>query len=1046
MKTRNLIDSEKLLEKLGFDYVKFVTPAVSPQLARETFSDILPALASSENIRSRKLAEKHLYIHQKEAFDSLARGENLVLKAGTGSGKTEAWFLYTAAHRVKTLAVYPTLALSNDQVERLNDYCMSLGLKAVAIDALRKEELVRRSGARVVRNMVKEADLVITNPAYLLNELKRIGAGKPAFLRDFLGEVGLVVLDEFDFYGPRSIAILLGMAQILHEYVNPRFQLVIMTATIADPTEAAQILTEINGRKTAIVDGQPYRSENRTYLVLGKSLKKIWTTVAAQRDKLAQAGAGRDILKALDDFEEFRRSFFKVVEAAKAAGVDFPDYFGDPSEIIKQFVDDEALTLVFTTGIASAEEFARKVKNEVGESHKIASHHHLLLRTQRREIEQAAREGVVKLIFTPRTLSQGIDIGLIRRVVHLGLPQTVREYWQREGRKGRRPDIPWTETIVIPFSQWDRDLLSRGVEVFRKWTELPLEKTLAHRENEYRRLFKTLFDHQSPHGRTKLGKEDVLFLRGLGLEKDGELTYAGKMAWVKMNFYEFAPPYGVKRWRTSEDGGLRNLEDISHVDLVEKFQPGAFDPSSDGVVVEMRTGGKMGRVVTAVVVDSLNESRLRRHDALAPVLEEYQRTKQRWGEEPNVVRDFHRGNIKSVIHLVAQLPSNGFGQFIEFPQRVEWRIYSGRRRLMTVGDRTYVTRDAKVIEVPTPTYGIYGDYTYGYAVEASPLDDTALLRLGASFILIVLRRIHHLSLMIMKFDMIVLAERKFVRFYEGECAGHLPKIDWKALRRDVEQYTPDELDEIILQQIDEEVYADFLARKLDWETARSYALKIIDYVLERERIALQLGSSVISLPKPSRALKLAAVAAVPLLLREDLRAGLFCIGFYDGEEEKVFTGVFELGSPTESTSPILSELSSLVDKGFALAVYSLEPLQTVLEQTGLSSLRALLKGLEHSGQLLHVRPLLEKKLSSALSLDAVEKSLRLRRSIEPGDLFARTMLEKRRRPSMRLIRSKPSRLTETIESYLKEELRSVYIAALLAKYFEADGDENSARR
>ncbi|MEM2114676.1 MAG: hypothetical protein QXS12_04410, partial [Candidatus Caldarchaeum sp.] len=86
------------------------------------------------------------------------------------------------------------------------------------------------------------------------------------------------------------------------------------------------------------------------------------------------------------------------------------------------------------------------------------------------------------------------------------------------------------------------------------------------------------------------------------------------------------------------------------------------------------------------------------------------------------------------------------------------------------------------------------------------------------------------------------------------------------------------------------------------------------------------------------------------------------------------------------------------------------------------------------------------KLSSDLSLDSVEKSLSLRRSIEPGDLLARTMLEKRRRPSMRLIRSKPSKLAEILELYLKEELRSVYIAALLAKHYGADGDENSARR
>ncbi|MCS7137147.1 MAG: helicase-related protein, partial [Candidatus Caldarchaeum sp.] len=546
-------------------------------------------------------------------------------------------------------------------------------------------------------------------PAYLLNEVKRIGSGKPSFLKEFLAETKLVVLDEFDFYGPRSIAILLTMLRIMVEIINPDFQITIMTATLQEPEEVARALTEINGRQSSVVDGEPFQTENRTYLVLGKSLKKIWNSIKSQKHKLVEAGAGADVIETLEDYQKFRMNFFKVVEAAKAAGVELPDYFGDVSEILRNYVDDDALTIAFTLGISSAEEMARKIGYETRGSRAVATHHHLLLKTQRREIENAAKNGVVKLIFTPRTLSQGIDIGAVRRIVHLGLPETVREFRQREGRKGRRPDIPWTETVIIPFSQWDRDLLSRGIEVFKKWLDLPLEKTIANRQNLYRKLFKTLFDYQSPLTRDRLSRDDVLFLRELGLESDGQLTRSGKLAWLKMNFYEFAPPYGIKRWRTGDDGGLKNLEDISHVDMVEKFQPGAIDPSSDGVVVEMRAGGRMGRVVTAVVVDSLVESRLRRHDALAPVLEEYERTKLRWGEEPNIRRDFHRGSIQSIVHLVAQLPSNGFGYFTEFPNRVEWRVYSNRKKLFTIGERTFVSKDVKTIEVPTPTYGVYGD-------------------------------------------------------------------------------------------------------------------------------------------------------------------------------------------------------------------------------------------------------------------------------------------------------------------------------------------------
>ncbi|MDW8083805.1 MAG: DEAD/DEAH box helicase [Candidatus Caldarchaeum sp.] len=1026
-----MIDTGVLLDRLGYDYIKFTTDRISPSLAQERFSYFLKNFLTSESRRCHTLAEKHLYLHQKKALDVLMRGENLVLKAGTGSGKTEAWFLYTATKRAKTLAVYPTLALSNDQLERLQEYSTAMELKAVAVDALRKQEMLRAMNPKQLRSMLKESDLVITNPAYLLNELKRIGSGKPSFLKAFLAEVKLVVLDEFDFYGPRSIAILLTMLRIMVEIINPDFQITIMTATLQEPEEVARTLTEINGRQSSVVDGEPFQSENRTYLVLGKSLKKVWDSIKSQKQKLVEAGAGADVIETLEDYEKFRMNFFKVIEAARAAGVEFPDYFGDVSEILRNYVDDDALTIAFTLGISSAEEMARRIGYETRGSGAVATHHHLLLKTQRREIENAAKNGFVKLIFTPRTLSQGIDIGAVRRIVHLGLPDTVREFRQREGRKGRRPDIPWTETVIIPFSQWDRDLLSRGIEVFKKWLDLPLEKTIANRQNLYGKLFKTLFDYQSPLTRNRLSRDDVLFLRELGLESDGQLTKSGKLAWLKMNFYEFAPPYGIKRWRISDDGGLKNLEDISHVDMVEKFQPGAIDPSSDGVVVEMRAGGRMGRVVTAVVVDSLVESRLRRHDALAPVLEEYERTKLRWGEEPNIRGDFHRGSIRSIVHLVAQLPAHGFGYFTEFPNRVEWRVYSNRKKLFTIGERTFVSKDVKTIEVPTPTYGVYGDYTYGMAVEASPLDDVSLLRLGASFILIVLRRIHHISLFIMKYDMIILGERKFVRFYEGECAGYLPTIDWLSLRKDIENYRPDELDEILLEQIEEQVYSDFLAKKLDWEVARAYALKIIDYALLKQTLKLRIGEKVLTVPKPSKALKIVAMSAVAVIMREDLAAGLYGISIYDGEEDRCFTGFFEFNKSVDDASGPVLELSKLVDKGFSVVVYGLEVFIKNLEKAGLDGVKAFVKGLEYSGKIFDAKKLLEQKVLEEIPLDVVESALNLKREVVVSDLFVRAELEKRRRPSMKFLRSKPEKLVAALEKFLRDEARSTYMAYLI---------------
>jgi len=1027
-----MLDSEDILKRLGYDFVKYVKKGVSPPLTNIKFSDLIPQLKSSKLPRCRILAEKNLYVHQMKTLELLEKGSNVVLRAGTGSGKTEAWFLYAAKNRVKTMAVYPTLALSNDQLERLSDYCSALSLKIIALDALRREDYVRRAGLRELRNEIAEADILVTNPAFLLNELKRIGAGKSSLLKEFLIKCGQIVLDEFDFYGPRAIAILFGMLEIIVEILNPKPQIILMTATLENAEEAAEILKSINGRKTDVVEGKAFHVENRTYLVLGKSLMKVWHILREKREVFLRADVGSDVLKALDDYSTFRNILFKVVETASALGITLPEVVDDPVEIISQYVSDDGLTLVFTGSISAAEENARRVAAQVGNHEKVATHHHLLLKTQRREIEEKARQGIIKIIFTPKTLSQGIDIGLVKRVVHLGLPVNVREFMQREGRKGRRPEIEWTETVIIPYSQWDRELLSRGLEVFQKWLNLPLEKTVVSRENEYRRLFKTLFAFQSPFMRPKLKKDDILFLRQLGLERDGELTRNGKNAWIKMNYYEFAPPYGIKRWRVAEDG-LKSLEDISHVDMVEKFQPGAIDPSSDGVVVEMKLGGSRGRVVTGVIVESIIESRLRRHDALAPVLEEYERTKFRWGEKPDIRRDYQHGRIQSLVHLVSHLPMHGFGLFTEFPNRVEWRVFSNKRQVIRIGDKTYFSKLVKSIAVPTPTYGIYGDYTYGVSVEASPTDDPTLLRVGACLILLLLRRLHQLSLDLIKHDVIVLGERKLVQFYEGESACILPKLDWTVIRDELTNYNPDELDEILMAKLDEVAYSSFFSMKLDWNVARTYALKIVDYFLLRERLKLFLGDKVLDLPKPSTALKAVALTALRLVLREDLGAGLYSISLFDGEKTHHHTGILEFNNTSDDPSNIFSALSKYVNQGFKVLCYGLDSLCKTLKDSGLESWEAFIKGLNLSGKVVDVKAKYEEVVEKPVPMEVLETSLGLRREFSLQDIFIKAELEKRHIPSMTFIRSKPQHLIESIEKFLTEEARNIYIAWLVAK-------------
>ena len=534
------VESSSLLKELGYDYYSYVEPAIKPEHSDKRFLDILPQL---EVLGKSSIAYKPLYTHQVESYQALCSGKNLILRSGTGSGKTEAWLLYTLSRRVPTLAVYPTLALANDQIRRISEYAKALNLKVEVIDALRRDQLIKEYGRSKLRSHLTSRDIIVTNPAFLLHEVKKMSTSvKGALLDGFLNRAQLIVLDEIDFYGPREIALLLAMLEILSIICEQKFQLAALTATIENPEELASFFTKVTKKETSIIHGPPFRVENRLYVVLSRDLRSIWNALRLRRKVFEQGGVGEDILKALDDFDLFKEQVYKVAEAARALNIPITPLEPDPVDILKGYVEDSGVTLVFTKSIVRAEELARKLKTVLPDDKKeaVAAHHHLASKEYRAIVEEGARQGKVKVLISPRTLSQGIDIGTVIRIVHVGLPESLREFYQREGRKGRREELQFSETVILPSGKWDRDILSRGLSALKSWLDLPIEKVIINPENKYMTLFKSLLKFVSPKLRQTLSREEQEFLESLGLVRRGELTVRGKDAWKNMNFYELS--------------------------------------------------------------------------------------------------------------------------------------------------------------------------------------------------------------------------------------------------------------------------------------------------------------------------------------------------------------------------------------------------------------------------------------------------------------------------------------------------------------------------
>ncbi len=540
-----VVDSRELLRNEGYSFFVIEEPPSIPDYGTKRFADVLPELLRGDD-KARSIANAVMYRHQEEALEALEKGLNVVLLAGTGSGKTECWAMYAIPHRLKTLAIYPTLALAEDQFRRLKSYSSCIGAEVFRVDAQTLEEMMRRLGIKArsrIAHELSRALILVTNPAFLMADLKRIAIGRESVLYPFLRDLDLIVVDELDFYGSSRATLLLALIELIVNFISRKKpQIVILGATIGNPEDLANYLTKINGRATRIIYGKPFRALNRWIIVLGRNIERLYNLakrIVCEDHRLAH------LKPAVENMNSFLRYLHIVVDELRRYGYRVPEPGIEPEKIIASYAlsDEDGVTIVFTPSIRSAEKLFAKVRALLpyDKQHTVAVHHHLVPKDRRSEIEQGLREGRIKVVISVRTLMQGIDIGIAVRVVHYGLPLDIRELKQREGRKGRRPYIPFTESIVIPVSDWDRELLSLGPEGLKEYLSLELENVYINPENEFVKLFIALAKLLMG---TKLERDEIELLRRHRLIRSERtlvgrgiaLNDRGRVVWHYLNF------------------------------------------------------------------------------------------------------------------------------------------------------------------------------------------------------------------------------------------------------------------------------------------------------------------------------------------------------------------------------------------------------------------------------------------------------------------------------------------------------------------------------
>jgi len=339
-----------------------------------------------------------LYSHQCEAINRIRSGKNVIITTPTASGKTLAFNLpvfegLEGNSEARALYLYPTKALSNDQLATLKQMAQFTGISA-------RPAIYDGDTPQSRRAVVREhSRIIISNP----HELHQVLAWHAKW-RPFLSHLKFIVIDEAHRYrgvfGSNIALLLRRLVRLCHHYGSaPQF--ILSTATLANPLEFAGKLT---GLPFELVD---------------------------------------------EDGSQHGRKHF-VLYNPFYDGIGERSTYQETKDLLVSCVKDNLQTLCFAGSRKMAElvtlwarEDARRSSARLAEL--ISAYRAGYLPEERRVIERQLKEGTMKGVVSTNALELGIDVGSLDAVIIAGYPGTMISTRQQAGRAGRKGD----DSLVI---------------------------------------------------------------------------------------------------------------------------------------------------------------------------------------------------------------------------------------------------------------------------------------------------------------------------------------------------------------------------------------------------------------------------------------------------------------------------------------------------------------------------------------------------------------------------------------------------------------------
>jgi len=312
---------------------------------------------------------------QRLAIPKILEGQNCLIIAPTGSGKTECATIpifsklktRKISNKIKALYITPLRALNRDVFKRIINYAENEELKI---------EIRHGDTSQANRKRIADSppDILITTPETLVNLLsqkKHLEA---------LSDLEYVIIDEVHelLASERGSQLCLSLERL---QINTKNEIhrIGLSATVGNPKEAKKFLVGTK-RKCELIHDKSLRNYNVDVKFVPGSMIDVAT---------------------------------KIIEYVKKEQITSP-------------------VLLFTNSRGESERLSSILKEK--KSLKVELHHGSLSRQVREETEDMLREGKSGIVVCTSSLELGLDIGSVELVIHYGSPRQVSKFMQRIGR------------------------------------------------------------------------------------------------------------------------------------------------------------------------------------------------------------------------------------------------------------------------------------------------------------------------------------------------------------------------------------------------------------------------------------------------------------------------------------------------------------------------------------------------------------------------------------------------------------------------------------